>query len=265
MALALATMSFSLMAHAPFTAPSNYVVSGGNTSIIAGFAEHPFDSEVAIRGFDFQVIDPKNQVKKLELVNTTSMSSANVDSSIDGTYQIIGQRQAAIQYAKIGKRWLRVLDAKGENVPPLDVRTFVLPSELTAKNEKFEVQRIDEALSYFSKYKTSDISINQSKSGLSLGYSVHPNEIKMGQPFTLNIQLNDKPASGYHVQLEQQQTDLTQKPSIVKLKTDAKGQVQLPFKAVGQYVVTVTSPEQQENKKPEAMTYRSILSVYVNP
>lgn len=265
MSLLLSGFCLSAFAHSPFTAPSNYVVNGNNTSIFAGFADHAFDSEVAIRGFDFQVINPKGEKKPLEFVNTTSVSSANVESTIDGTYQIIGQRSASIQYAKVGKRWLRLMDTKGENLPPLEARSFVLPSELTTKDEKIEVKRIDEVLSYFSKSKKSDFATEQSKSGLTLQYSEHPNSIQAGQPFTLTVLLNKKAASGYQVQVEQQKTHLNEKNQIVKLTTDAKGAVQLPFKAAGQYLVTITSPEHKEGIKPETVTYRSILSVYVNP
>lgn len=265
LAYAFAVMSMSALAHSPFTAPSNYAVDGANTSILAGFAEHPFDSEVAIRGFEFQVINPKAEVKKLELVSSASLSIANVDSSVDGTYQIIGKRSAAIQYARVGKRWLRVLDAKGTNVPPLNVRSFILPSELNAKHEKFEVQRVDELLSYFSKYKTSDIQPNVSVSGLTLEYSVHPNSMKVGQPLNLTVKLNQKAAASYQVQMEQQQTNIAEKTQPLKLKTDAQGQVTLPFNAAGQYVVTISSPEHQENVKPDAVTYRTILTVFVNP
>jgi hypothetical protein len=264
-AIAFSVCSLNAMAHSPFTAPSNYLVNGNNTSILAGFAEQPFDSEVAIRGFEFKVISPKGEVQKLELSNTASLSTANVSSSIDGTYQIIGERSAAIQYAKVGKRWLRVLDAKGENVPPLDVRNFVLPTELTKKHEKFEVQRFDEVLSFFSKYKQSDLQANSAKTGLTFAYSSHPNLVRAGQPFTLTVNLNQKAAIGYQVQLEQQQTDLTKKHEAIKLKTDLQGKVELPLNAVGQYIVTITSPEQKENVKPEPLTYRSILSFYVNP
>ena len=263
--LALSVLSYNAMAHSPFTAPSNYLVNGDNTSILAGFAEHPFDSEVAINGFDFKVINPKGEQQSLSLSNTQSLSTANVNSSVDGTYQIIGKRTANIQYAKDGKRWLRVLDAKGTKVPPLEARQFILPTEITAKHQKFEVQRVDEVLSYFSKYQTSEIQLEQSKAGLNIGYSVHPNLIKVGQPLTMTVSLNQNAISGYQVQVEHQQTDLTQKPETIKLTTDAHGKVVLAFKAAGQYIVTVTSPEQKENSKPDAVTYRTISSLYVNP
>lgn len=262
-ACAFAAISMSVAAHSPFTAPSAYVVSGDNTSIVAGFAESPFDSEVAIRGFELYVVNPKGEQKNLELMNTASLSSANVNSSIDGTYQIVGKRSAEIKYAKVGKRWLRVLDAKGTNVPPLDVRSFVLPEELTTKHETFKVQRVDELLSYFSKHQTSEIPRDQTKQGLSVEYSAHPNSIKVGQPFNLTVKLNQKIAAGYQVQLEQQQTSLADKKEPLKLKTNTQGQVELPFNEKGQYIITISSPEQNENIKPHANTYRTILSVYV--
>lgn len=265
LALAFAACSYHAQAHSPFVAPSNYVVSGDNTSILAGFAEHPFDSEVAIQGFEFHVIQPKGESKKLELVNTSSLTTANVESKVDGTYQIVGQRSAKIQYAKVGQRWLRVLDAKGANVPPLDVRNFVLPTELTTKHEKFDVQRVDTLLSYFTKYQTSTIQPNPSQTGLALSYSKHPNSLKVGDQLKLTVQLNQKAAAGYQVQVEQQNTSVGEKTQVMKYTTNQQGQTDLSFKQSGQYVITISSPEHQENKKPEANTYRTMLSVFVSP
>ena len=264
LALALSAVSYTAMAHAPFTAPSNYVVNGANTSILAGFAESPFDSEVAIKGFDFHVINPKGEVKNLTLSHTQSLSIANVDSSVDGTYQIIGKRAAAIQYAKVGKRWLRVLDAKGASVPPLEAREFILPTELTNKHEKFDVERIDTLLSYFSKYQSSTLAKPQAVTGLALAFSKHPNLIQAGDSTTLTVQLGEKAVANYLVNVEQQQTHVAEKPQTLKLKTNAQGQVVLNLKP-GQYIVTITSPETDENVKPAAVTYRTIVSMHVAP
>lgn len=264
MALTLSALSINAFAHAPFIAPSNYVVSGDNTSILAGFAEHPFDSEVAIRGFDFKVTTPKGETKTLTLSNTSSLSSANVESTVDGTYQIVGQRTAPIQYVKVGERWLRVLDAKGASVPPLEARSFILPAEITEQHEKFDVKRVDHLISYFTKHKQTAIQPLTAQNGLTLNYSVHPNLIKVGDVLKLTVQLNQKAVAGYQVQVERQKTSLLAQDTPLKLTTNAQGQVEIPFKLTGQYIVTVSSPEQQENKKPEAETYRSFLSIYVN-
>jgi hypothetical protein len=265
LALALSAVSYTAMAHAPFTAPSNYVVNGANTSILAGFAESPFDSEVSIKGFDFHVVNPKGEVKAVTLSHTQSLSTANVDSSVDGTYQIIGKRAAAIQYAKVGKRWLRVLDAKGASVPPLEAREFILPTELTTKHEKFDVERVDTLLSYFSKYQSSELAKHQTGTGLGLTFSQHPSLFKVGQPVTLTVALGQKAVADYAVHIEKQQTDLAEKPQTLKLKTNAQGQVVLNANQSGQYIITITSPETAEHVKPAAVTYRTIVSIYVAP
>ena len=263
-AVAIAAVAMSSLAHAPFTAPSNYVVNGDNTSILAGFAEHPFDSEVAIRGFDFQVVNPKGESTPLTFSNTASLSSANVESKLDGTYQIIGQRSAAIQYVKDGKRWLRVLDARGANVPPLSERDFILPTEITTQQQKLDVTRVDRLLSFFSKYQHSDLVAVNTQSGLNFNYSLHPNLIKTGQTLGLSVQLKQKAAAGYQVLVERQHSSLTDKTEPLKLVTNAQGVVNIPFKLAGQYILTVSSPETKEYAKPEAETYRSFLSIYVN-
>ena len=77
--------------------------------------------------------------------------------------------------------------------------------------------------------------------------------------------MGNKPASGFQVTLEKQITTLGEAEKVTQLQTNGSGEVTLLFPAVGQYLVTMTSPEQSEKFRPNAQTYRTILSLYVNP
>lgn len=262
MSVLLATITAQTMAHAPYTAPNQFWIEGGNTAIVAGFAEKPFDSEVAIRGFEFQVFDPKVNMKAVELSSVSSMSFANINTDLDGTYQILGQREAPIQYAKINKKWLRILDPKGAPVPPLADRNFVTETELTAKTDKFSVTRFDEVLSYFSKNKTSDL-VTLKDANLNIQYSVHPNLIKVNQRVELSVQAKNKAAQHFNIHVEKR---LNQQAEIVTeftTKTDLSGRAQVSFPKVGQYILTISSPEENPENKPQAETYRTIISLNV--
>ena len=252
-------------AHAPFVAPSSYVVEGGNTAVLAGFAEQAFDSEVAIKGFNFKVLTPKGETQELTLSHSKVLSLADVKTDQAGTYTVTGLRTGELKYAKVGQRWLRVLDAKTEGLSPLTERHFVTPSEVQAKSQQFTVQRFDQLLSYFSKQQQSELKQEYTQQGLSLVFSSHPNQISLKKPFTIKLNLGNKPASGFQVTLEKQITTLGEAEKVTQLQTNGSGEVTLLFPAVGQYLVTMTSPEQSEKFRPNAQTYRTILSLYVNP
>lgn len=252
-------------AHAPFVAPSSYVVEGRNTAILAGFAEQAFDSEVAIKGFNFKVLTPKGETQELTLSHSKALSLADVKTDQAGTYTVTGLRTGELKYAKVGQRWLRVLDAKAEDLVPLAERHFMTPSEVQAKTQQFTVQRVDQLLSYFSKQKQSEVKQERVQQGLRLEFSGHPNQISLKTPFRVKLNLGNKPASGFQVALEKQATTLGEPEKAIQLQTNGSGEVTLPFSAVGQYLVTITSPEQSEKIRPNAQIYRTILSLYVNP
>ena len=254
--------SLTAMAHAPFVSPSSYLVEGGNTAILAGFAEKAFDTEVAIRGFEFQVIQSNGESKNLNLVNSKTVSVADVETTQNGTYQIIGERSGNLKYVKLDQRWLRVLDAKAANVPPLKERSFAASDEVNDKSETMTVNRDDQVITYFTKGKISPIK-SQSLDGLQISYSQHPNQLSVKQTLQLKLELNKKGVENYKVEVEKQQNSVLDQAFETQLKTNKKGVVELKFPSAGQYLITITSPESKLTEKPQKQNYRTIISLYV--
>ena len=201
-ALVLMTTSFSY-AHAPFVAPYQFLVQGGNTAITAGFADAPFDTEVAIRGFDFIQINPKGEQSKLELTNTKTLSVADLAVPLDGSYQILGQRQGELKYAKVANRWMRILDVKADRLPPLSKREFIASSEVTVKMPQKASIRYDEVLTYVSKKTNSDLTVIAGRP-LNIAYSIHPNQLSQTKPLLLSAHLHGKVVQGGSVVLEKE-------------------------------------------------------------
>lgn len=137
------------------------------------------DSEVAIKGFNFKVLTPKGETQELTLSHSKALSLADVKTDQAGTYTVTGLRTGELKYAKVGQRWLRVLDAKAEDLVPLAERHFMTPSEVQAKTQQFTVQRVDQLLSYFSKQKQSEVKQERVQQGLRLEFSGHPNQISL--------------------------------------------------------------------------------------
>lgn len=264
LACVMGSMTVGSFAHTPFVAPSSYVVQGGHSAILAGFSEQPFDSEVAIKGFDFKVIYPDGEDQALTLIASKALSIADIDTVQTGTYQMLGQRVGELKYAKLGERWLRILDAEASHVPALAARNFAIPTEVTAKDPQISVQRFDQVLSYFSKKQPSSLSTSIEQ-GMQVGFSTHPNQISLQQPLSLQLKLNNKPAAGFQILLEKQATVLGESIQKQQVETNAMGEVVLPWTAAGQYRVTISSPEAKVGQKPNSVAYRTILSLWVNP
>ncbi len=263
LALVVSLVSVNSFSHAPFVAPSNFIVAGGHTAVFAGFAELPFDSEVAIRGFEFSLFNPNGEKKALPLTNTKAVSVADVETSQEGTYQVIGQRKADIKYANLDQRWLRVLDTKDTKLKPLSERDFISELEVNEKTPQVSVKRFDDVITYFSKGKSSKL-VKNSDANLTLEYSVHPNELKKNQPLMIDLAVKGRVAKNFNVEVEKQHIGLGEKDVVMKTISNNKGKVILNFSETGAYVVTVSSPDTEEKVKPIADVYRTIISLNVS-
>lgn len=259
----MSVISINTLAHSPFLAPQSYWAHGANTPILAGFAEKPFDSEVAIRGFELSAVLPNGEMKALSLTNSKTISVADLNIEQSGTYEILGERSSPLRYVKVDKRWLRVLDARGTQLPPLEKRPFITEGEYSDQNEQITVNRDDQIVSYLSKSETSALKNKKNSQGLVLDYSVHPNLLNTQKPLLLKVNLNQKPVVGYSVNVEKKLDALVSNKDSVNLKTNALGEVSITFKSAGEYIVTITSPETVINEKPQAQQYRTIVSLFV--
>lgn len=263
LALIVGLTSFSGFSHAPFVAPSNYIVAGGHTAVLAGFAELPFDSEVAIRGFEFNAFNPLGEKKELSLTNIKAVSVGDVETSKNGTYQVIGQRKANIKYANLDQRWLRVLDTKGTTLKPLSERDFIAETEITNKTPQASIMRFDDVVTYFSKGSSSALQ-KIANENLTLKYSVHPNELKKNQPLIIDLSIKGKVAKNFNVEVEKQHNRLGEEDVVMKTISNDKGKIILNFPESGAYIVTISSPDTNEKVKPQMDIYRTMVSINVS-
>ena len=250
-------------AHAPFVAPQQFIVEGGDSAFLAGFAEKPFDSEVAIRGFEFHVMSPQGELKPIHLINSQTISVGDVVTAQQGSYQILGQRIANIKYAKLDSRWLRVLDPKGAPLAPLAEREFIAEAELTAQTPQVSITRYDDVVSYFSKAQASALH-SMPEQNLQVAYSTHPNQLSTAKPLNITVSLNGKAVPNLKVELEKQQQVMGEKTHISHLSTNSQGQAELKFPQAGRYIVTLSSAEPDPKTKPSADVYRTVISLEVS-
>ncbi|MDY6458126.1 DUF4198 domain-containing protein, partial [Acinetobacter faecalis] len=212
---------------------------------------------------EFSLFNPNGEKKALPLTNTKAVSVADVETSQEGTYQVIGQRKADIKYANLDQRWLRVLDTKDTKLKPLSERDFISELEVNEKTPQVSVKRFDDVITYFSKGKSSKL-VKNSEANLTLEYSVHPNELKKNQPLMIDLAVKGRVAKNFNVEVEKQHIGLGEKDVVMKTISNNKGKVILNFSETGAYVVTVSSPDTEEKVKPIADVYRTIISLNVS-
>ena len=260
----VAIMAMSAQAHSPFIAPQSYIVEGNNTTVIGGFAEKAFDSEVALRGFSFAVTYPDLETDELKIQAGKSLSIADVESGQKGTYKLVGARDSKLEFVQVGKKWLRVFNSEAKNLPPLAERNFITPAEVTAKMKKVSSTRYERLLSFFSKSQTTDAVLVGKGQGLLVQFSQHPNTLTTTQPLTLTFTIDGKLQTGLSVVALKNLAKVDEKELEIKQTTNGQGQVQLTFPQAGQYLIEVNSPEVKEGVQPSAETHRLNISLQVN-
>lgn len=256
--------TMAVQAHLPFIAPQSYVVDGNSTSVLAGFAEIPFASEVALRGFSVHLTTPEKTITPLTLNSNKAIAIADIETKTAGTYRIDATRDNTLEYVQVGKKWLRVMDSKASDLKPLAERNFILPSEITAKMKKVTHIRHEQLLTFFSKEKISNEVLTPNSDGLAVAFSQHPNTLQHGQTLTLSLSAQAKAQAGLEVITVKQLTHVDEKEVELKQTTDQKGNVVLAFPQSGQYFIQINSPTVADTVQPAAQSYRLHLAVQVN-
>ena len=100
---------------------------------------------------------------------------------------------------------------------------------------------------------------------LNLKYSIHPRKLRQSVPLTLTASVNKQPAQHFKAVLEKQITSAEEKELKIETTANAQGELQLQFPLAGNYILTLTSPELDGKQKPDAKTYRTIVSLSVQP
>lgn len=257
----LSSIAILSHAHTPFLAPQAYVIDGNNTAVTAGFAELPFAAEVALKGFTFQATTPSGDVQKLELKDSKTFTIADLKTPEDGTYTVLATRHNAIEYVHVNNKWLRIMDSKSEQLPPLAERQFITPQEVPAQAKKITSTRYEQLISFLSKTKTTDQHLTPTQ-GLKVAFSIHPNQIKHHTPVSLSISLDDKAQANYTVSISKQVTHVDEKPQTLELISDSNGQVNFKLPQTGQYFIEVNSPATAKDTAPVSSVYRQNIAIY---
>ena len=259
----IASVLPAALAHSPFIAPQAFIVDGKAITAIGGFAESPYSSEFPLKGFVLTLTGPGGSAEPVETTNLKTATVADLEVKEPGTYRLQASRENRLDFAQADGRWLRILDIKRSDLPPLSERPYILKSEVTSAMEQTSSLRQEQLVSYFTRDKLSDGVLAPGSKGLDVRFATHPNALKSTQPVKLGVTLDGKAQSGYGIAAIKRQTVAGEEARKITGSTDAQGQAELVL-APGQYLIEVTSPEPPAKVKPAAVGYRQNIAIQVD-
>ena len=257
-------LSLSAQAHSPFIAPQAYIVDGKTITVIGGLAETPFSSEHALSGYKLTVVGPAGETQSPEQKNSKALTVADVETKDPGTYKVLASRDNAMEFVQVSDRWLRVVETKRTDLPPLAERPFITPAEITPAMKRVKSVRHEQLVSFFSRDKTSEGVLKGEPKGLYVRFQQHPNTLKAAQPVTLVVTFDGKVQQGFNVAASRQLATAGEESEKIKQTSDAQGQVKLQLPVAGQYLIEVSSPEGPAKAEPQPVTYRQNIAVQVH-
>ena len=252
-------------AHAPYVAPLNFQTYNLNTSIIAGFYDNPFASEVALKNFKFIKITPdgtKSDIADQEWAQTQTLSQYSLDNKVDGTYRIRGVREGKeTRYAKIGQQW-KLIVASNPTQDPLPDHVILekdLPKKATIKT----VKTTDIVETFVSRKSLSEPAVKAQQAGFNVEFSTHPSQFKTKQNIQLKVTNQGQAVANAKVEILAQTTNFSHESTVQSLKTDQNGILTFQIDKANQYLMIIEDQESFDLKKNELNRYRYTLSFNV--
>ena len=260
----------------PFILPEVFDVNNNSLMLYSGITADKF--YVPTRNFttDYVVTNPDaTQTQVTAAARLSRMTVAEVALPMDGTYRIRTENTSSnkTDYALVDGQWLRIraprpasntampmtmpitiattaqtavanrnLPDKAEAAKP-DAPKFLTPDQVPATAKRMTTVNTPIAESYVSKGKPSAIPAALQQ-GLSLQLLSHPNELFVGDELKAQILLNGQALKDVQVDVYKGATayDVAAKRELPEVKSDAKGELRVPLKAAGVYLLTFVYP-----------------------
>lgn len=265
--LSLGFTSVSSFAHYPFVAPLSYQTFNHYTSIISGFYDNPFASEVAIKNFKFHVHKPDGTMLHLvesDWISSKTLSSYSLENKEDGTYRIRAQKDGtSTRFALDSKTWKVVVNAEPKTNQVVNDK--VIYAKNLKKNATLKtVQNIDVLEAFVSKNTISNKVIHHINSGFDVQFLTHPNAFKVNQVIQLKMLDDQQEIANLKVEILAQTHDFSRNEKVFKtLMTDANGGLNFNIAEKGQYLLRVDYQQPFTHKSAELKRYKYTLAFNV--
>lgn len=270
----------------PYLIPEVFDTKTNNVSFQSGITVEKFYVPTANFKTDYVVTSPDGKSASVKAAaNLKRFNIGEFDLPSEGTYRIRteGAQGNATKFALVDGRWLRVRPARPMNAAapaaqapkapataaataPTQPPRIIAADQVPANAQILEVSNNYIAESFVTKGKPSAVPAVTNK-GFELKLVTHPNQLFTGESLKAVALYNGKAipnleidvfkgASSYNPNSNREQ------PAV---KTNAKGEFEVPFKDAGIYLLTTAYPEPNPDntKKPNAENFTYGLTVEV--
>ena len=257
----------SAHAHYPFVAPLSYQTFNNHTSIISGFYDNPFASEVAIKNFKFHYHNPQGQ--KIEIaddawVKTQTLSSLSLENKADGTYRIRGTKNGnTSKFAMSDKQWKPLLGVEPKNGVEKN-KNVIYASDLKKGATVKQVQTLEIIETFVSRRSVSDHVIHHIHDGFDVQFLTHPNTFQKDQKIELKILDDKKGVADLNIEILAQTHDFSRDEKVFKsLTTDHDGMLNFSIAEKGQFLLKVDYQQPFSKQSNELKRYKYTLAFNV--
>lgn len=270
----------------PYLIPEVFDTKTNNVSFQSGITVEKFYVPTLNFKTDYVVTSPDGKNTAIKAAaNLKRFNIGEFDLAGEGTYRIRteGAQGANTKFALVDGRWLRVRAARPMNATasaqqaakaptaapstaPTQPPRMITADQLPTNAEILEVKNHYIAESFVTKGKPSAVPA-VTKKGFELQLVSHPNQLFTGESLKAVALYNGKAipnleidvfkgASGYDANANREQPHV---------KTNAKGEFEIPFKDAGIYLISTAYPEPNPDntKKPNAENFTYGLTVEV--
>jgi hypothetical protein len=286
--------SLPVLSHAhtvsPYILPEAFDITTSNLSFQSGMTVEKFYTPTANFKTTYVITEPNGEQKALNpAASLKRFNVAEFDLKNEGTYKI--QTKDALgnsfNYALVDGRWLRVRPVRtpmpqaanaaapkpeapkaevAKAPAPAQIPRIIAADQVPANAQKLEVKNQFIAESYVTKGKPSPIPA-PTKKGFELKLLTHPSELYVGDSLKAQVLFNGKavPNLEFEVFKGAGHFDKDKTRELPSVKSNAKGEIVVPFDKAGIYLITASYPEANPDntKKPSADAFIYGLTVEV--
>ncbi|TWI00302.1 putative GH25 family protein [Luteimonas cucumeris] len=258
LALSLAALPLSALAHKAWLLPSQTVIAGENPVITVDAAVSNdlfYFNHVPLRLDNLAIVAPDGSPLQPSSPATGKYRSVfDVELKQQGTYRIgVTNDYATASWEENGKpkRW--------RGTPA----TFATEVPKSAKDLQVgqSVSRVETFVTHGS---PNDTALKPSGSGLELVPVTHPNDLYANEEAKFRFQIDGKPAAGLDVEIIRGGTRYRNAQDEIKVKTDASGEFAVTWPQPGMYWLEVSTQDDKVNvpgAKQRRLGYVATLEV----
>lgn len=240
--------------HTSFVLPAFFTASEeGFVTVQSGFAEHFFQTDVAVDSPDFHIVLPDGTRAGFErITRLRQVTVLETPLAQDGTFRFT----TGVRRGQVGK--LALVNGMWETV-----RDDVVPAGATMVRTS-QTETVADA--YMTRKAPTRAPVDVAIGRLVVKPVTHPSDVAVGEPFELQVLFDGQPLAGQQVELDRGNSRYEEQQFHQIATTDAEGRVALGFDQPGVYVLmTRHRADAPAGSETQIRSYTTSLTFEVQP